>query len=148
MIIEQLKEIVTEKMQDLPMVYNQNGNIHSFSSVIAERKTLFSRHKLNFTASFTLDAEAGEVTYKEILEEQRTGFGAEQDKNNSSGLPLKKWKTSSGPGGLEGLIDGHTTLLKKKYTFGFDYREIRSEIKKTVESNGYKYRYQIWGKLK
>ena len=148
MIIERLKEIVTEKMQNLPVVYNQRGDIHSFSSVLSERKTLFSLHKLIFTASYMLDIEAGEVTYNETLEEQRTGLGAGQDENDSSGLTLKKWKTSSGPGGLEGLIDDQSALLKKKYTFAFDYRQLRSEVKKTVESSGYKYRYQIWGKLK
>ncbi|GAB1400277.1 hypothetical protein MASR2M79_11100 [Aminivibrio sp.] len=148
MIIERLKEIVTEKMQNLPVVYHQRGDIHSFTSVISERKTLFSRQKLIFTASYMLDIEAGEVTYNETLEEQRTGLGAGQDGNDTSGLTLKKWKTSSGPGGLEGLIDDQSALLKKKYTFGFDYREIRREVKQAVESNGYKYRYQIWGKLK
>ena len=148
MIIERLKEIITEKMKDLPVVYHQRGDIHSFSSVIAERKTLFSQHKLIFTASFMLDIEAAEVTYNETLEERRTGLGAEHDENDSAGLTLKKWKTSSGPGGLEGLIDDQSALLKKKYTFSFDYRKIRSEVKNTVESNGYKYRYQIWGKLK
>ena len=148
MIIEKLREIITEKMQGLPVAYYQRGDIHSFSSVIAERKTLFSRHKLIFTASYMLDIEAGEVTYNETLEERRTGLGAGQDENGSSGLTLKKWKTSSGPGGLEGLIDDQSVLLKKKYKFSFRYEQIREGVKQAVESNGYKYRYQIWGKLK
>ncbi len=146
MIIEKLKEIIAERMKDLPVVYHQRGDIHSFSSVIAERKTLFSRHELIFTPSFMLDIEAGEVTYNETLEERRTGLGASQ--SGDGALTLKKWKTSSGPGGLEGLIDDQSALLKKKYKFSFKYQQIREEVKRAVESNGYKYRYQIWGKLK
>lgn len=148
MIIEKLKEIITDKMKNLPVTYQQGEDIHSFSSVIAERKTLFSLHTLIFTASYRLDIEAGEVTYNETLEERRTGLGAGDTNDDDSGLTLKKWKTSSGPGGLEGLIDDLSAVLKKKYKFSFRYQDIRESVKHAVESNGYKYRYQIWGKLK
>jgi len=103
-IEEKIMKTIRSVITGLPGDFNSDDGLHSLTSVIAERKGFFSRRKLTFTARFRVNEETREVIYNETLVEKKSGLGAGTGEG-ISGFGFRKWKTASGPGGLEGVLE-------------------------------------------
>jgi hypothetical protein len=145
------EEIILRKVQEalgeLPGNFERKKEVFCLDVVIAERKAFLSKQKLSYTARFRVDEAAREVSFNEKLEEQKSGFGAGGIDDISPGFSFKKTSTKSTMEGLEGVIDEQSTLFGKQYSYTFDYKKVRAAVKQAAESEGYSFRYKIWGKL-
>jgi hypothetical protein len=145
-IEEKIMKTIRSVITGLPGDFNSDDGLHSLTSVIAERKGFFSRRKLTFTARFRVNEETREVIYNETLVEKKSGLGAGTGEG-ISGFGFRKWKTASGPGGLEGVLEEQSEMFRRKYGFTFRFQQIRDAVRKLVEDEGYTFKHQIWGKL-
>jgi len=136
-----------EELQGVPGMFERKKDVFCLDAVIAERKAFLSKQKLSYTARFRVDEAAGEVSFTERLAETKSGFGAGGSDDLSPGFSFKKTSTTSTMEGLEGVIDEQSNLFGKQYSYTFDYKRVRSAVKKAAESEGYSFRYKIWGKL-
>lgn len=144
---EQILRKVQEALGELPGNFERKKEVFCLDVVIAERKAFLSKQKLSYTARFRVDEAAREVSFNEKLEEQKSGFGAGGIDDISPGFSFKKTSTKSTMEGLEGVIDEQSTLFGKQYSYTFDYKKVRAAVKQAAESEGYSFRYKIWGKL-
>ena len=144
---EKILRKVQEALGELPGNFERKKEVFCLDVVIAERKAFLSKQKLSYTARFLVDEAAREVSFNEKLEEQKSGFGAGGIDDISPGFSFKKTSTKSTMEGLEGVIDEQSTLFGKQYSYTFDYKKVRAAVKQAAESEGYSFRYKIWGKL-
>lgn len=144
---ESMIQMVREKIQDIPGDFQDKKEVFCLDCVIAERKAFLSKQKLSYTARFRVDDVAKEVTFTEMLKEVKSGLGTGGADDISPGFSFKKTSFSSGPGGLEGIVDQQSSLFGKKYNYTFDYKKVRSAVKEAAEAEGYSFTYKIWGKL-
>lgn len=144
---EKILRKVQEALGELPGNFERKKEVFCLDVVIAERKAFLSKQKLSYTARFRVDEAAREVSFNEKLEEQKSGFGAGGIDDISPGFSFKKTSTKSTMEGLEGVIDEQSTLFGKQYSYTFDYKKVRAAVKQAAESEGYSFRYKIWGKL-
>lgn len=144
---EKILRKVQDALGELPGNFERKKEVFCLDVVIAERKAFLSKQKLSYTARFRVDEAAREVSFNEKLEEQKSGFGAGGIDDISPGFSFKKTSTKSTMEGLEGVIDEQSTLFGKQYSYTFDYKKVRAAVKQAAESEGYSFRYKIWGKL-
>ena len=144
---EKVLQRVAEKIKDVPGTFVDKKEVFCLDSVIAERKAFMSKQKLTYTARFKVDEGSKEVTFTEMLKEEKSGLGAGGLDDPGPGLSFRKSKVSSSTEGLEGVVDQQASLFGKKYDYTFDYKRVRSAVKEAAESEGYSFTYKIWGKL-
>ncbi len=144
---EKVLEKTTERIRDIPGNFEDKKEVYCLDCVIAERKAFLSKQKLTYTARFRVDDNNKEVTFTEMLKEQKSGLGAGGSDDLGPGLSFRTSKVSSSAQGLEGVVDQQATLFGKKYDYTFDYKKVRSAVKEAAESEGYSFSYRIWGKL-
>jgi len=144
---ENIVKMVRSSIQDIPGEFQDKKEVFCLDCVIAERKAFLSKQKLSYTARFKVDDTAKEVTFTEMLKEESSGLGAGGTDDMSPGFSFRKSSSSSGPGGLEGVVDQQSSLFGKKYDYTFDYKKVRATVKEAAETEGYSFIYKIWGKL-
>ncbi|GAB6280363.1 MAG: ribonucleoside-triphosphate reductase [Thermovirga sp.] len=144
---ENIIQIVKSKIQDIPGDFQDKKEVFCLDCVIAERKAFLSKQKLSYTARFRVDDAVKEVTFAEMLKEEKSGLGAGGADDMSPGFSFRKSSFSSGPGGLEGVVDQQSSMFGKKYDYTFDYKRVRTAVKEAAEKEGYSFIYKIWGKL-
>jgi len=138
---------IIEKTSGLPGNFQDKKEVFCLDCVIAERKAFLSKQKLSYTARFKVDESAKDVSFTEMLKEEKSGLGAGGLDESGPGFSFTKSSVSSGAGGLEGVVDQQSSLLGKKYDYSFDYKLVRSAVKEAAEGEGYTFTYKIWGKL-
>lgn len=144
---ESIVQKVREGIKGIPGYFENKKEVFCLDSIIAERKAFLSKQKLSYTARFRVDDIAKEVTFTEMLKEEKSGLGAGGMDDLSPGFSFKKTSFSSGPGGLEGVVDQQSSLFGKKYDYTFDYKKVRAAVKEAAEAEGYSFTYKIWGKI-
>ena len=144
---ESIVQKVRENIKGIPGAFEDKKEVYCMDVVIAERKAFLSKQKLSYTARFRVDDAAKEVTFTEMLKEQKSGFGAGGMDDVAPGFSFKKTSFSSGPAGLEGAVDQQSSLFGKKYDYTFDYKKVRAAVKEAAEAEGYSFTYKIWGKI-
>lgn len=144
---ENILQMVKSSIQDIPGEFQDKKEVFCLDCVIAERKTFLSKQKLSYIARFRVDDSSKEITFTEMLKEEKSGLGAGGTDDISPGFSFRKSSSSSGPGGLEGVVDQQSSLFGKKYNFAFDYKKVRAAVKEAAEREDYSFIYKIWGKL-
>ncbi|MDO9508936.1 MAG: ribonucleoside-triphosphate reductase [Thermovirgaceae bacterium] len=144
---ESIAQKIREKTHGIPGEFQDKKEVFCLDCVIAERKVFLSKQKLSYTARFRVDDAAREVSFTEMLKEVKSGLGAGGADDLSPGFSFKKTSFSSGPGGLEGVVDQQSSLFGKKYDYTFDHKLVRSAVREAAESEGYAFNYKIWGKI-
>lgn len=138
---------IQEGLQGIPGTFERKKDVFCLDTVIAERKAFLSKQKLSYTARFRVDESTREVSFTEKLDERKSGLGVGGSDDISPGFSFRKTSTNSTMEGLEGVIDEQSTLFGKQYSYTFDYKRVRAAVKQAAESEGYSFRYKIWGKL-
>jgi len=141
-------QAVNEALGGNPGASERKGDLCSLRALLAERKGFLSKQALWYNAKFRVDQGSRTVTFTEMLEERKSGFGAgDLEDDISPGFSFKKTVTKSGSQGLEGIIEEQSNLFSKKYSYSFDLKRVREAVKKAAEGNGYSFNYNIWGKV-
>lgn len=141
--------MLTERLRNFCL--NNNGKFEQKRDklicefTIAERKAFLTRKKLVYKVNLKVDDIARKVDYSEMLKE--TGFGLSSsagDDELSPGFSFKAYKIKQGFGTPpEGKIIEKSYLFGQKYTYNFDYRELRDKIREIVSESGYQLEYKI-----
>lgn len=141
MLIDELQKIADSVSANL----SEKKGIYSLEAVVAERKAFLTKKKLQYIAKFRIDDENKEVKFTEMLKESGSGFSSGGDEDDMSpGFGFKKeiYKTGMGQP-REGTIEEQSNLFGKDYTYNFDFKTIRSQIKEKAKSEGYSFKYQV-----
>ncbi|MEN6442084.1 MAG: hypothetical protein ABFD97_26275 [Syntrophobacter sp.] len=139
-ILDDLKEIISGMDVEL----REKKGVFSFEKVIAERKAFLSRKKLTYAARFRIDVEKAELRFTEMLKE--SGFGISSGEGDiGPGFGFKKETYSSSSKGREGTITEQSVSFGKKYSYTFNYGEIRAKVEEIAGKNGYAFRYLVTG---
>lgn len=114
-------------------------------AVIAERKALLSKKKLEYIAKFRIDDGTKSIRFSEMLKESGSGIssGGGIDSDMSPGFGFKKESYKTGAGPREGTIEEQSTLFGKQYEYRFDFKEIRGGMEKIAADNGFSFGYSI-----
>jgi hypothetical protein len=144
---ETIAQAAQEAVKGVNGKFEKKGDVFCLNVMIAERKAFLSKQSLWYTARFKVDEASKQVTFTEMLEERKSGLGAGDPDDISSGFSFKKTVTKSGTEGLEGVIEEQSNLLGKKYSYSFDHKALREAVKRAAEAGGYSFKYSLWGKL-
>lgn len=144
---ENILQMVRSSIQGIPGEFQDKKEVFCLDCVIAERKAFLSKQKLSYTARFRVDESTKEVIFTERLKEEKSGLGAGGSDDSSPGFSFRKSSFSSGPDGLEGIVDEQSSMFGKKYDYTFDYKKVRTAVKEAAQAEGYSFTYKIWGKL-
>ena len=116
----------------------------SFKKIIAERKVFFSTKKLEYSGKIKIDDEKKEVVFSDLLKESGSGLSMGSDSDMSSGFGFSATTYSSGMGGRSGTIEEQSTLFGKKYSYKFNYAEVRTMVEEICKKEGYLFKYSIF----
>ena len=113
---------------------SHHGN-YRVEKVLAERKTLISRKKLEYRAEFVIDEQEKEVRFTESLKESGKGMDA------GAGFQAESYNTLSKA--RKGSFEEHSRQLGKHYDASVDYGATREAIKARAEAAGYRFSYFV-----
>jgi len=116
----------------------------SFKKIIAERKVFLSTKKLEYSGKIKVDEQKKEVVFSDMLKESGSGLSMGSDSNMSSGFGFTATTYSSGMKGRSGTIEEQSKLFGKKYTYSFNYGEVRAIVEDICKKEGYKFSYSIF----
>ncbi len=140
-------EEIKSGLSQVEGTWSEKDGVHSFSALIAERKSLLNRKKLTYSMKFRIDEEAKKIKFTEMLKE--SGFGMTSggegfDNGMSPGFGFKKetYKTGFGEP-REGNIEEQSNLFGSKFDYKFDWKTIRKTVEDAADKNGYQFKYQI-----
>lgn len=139
-----LIEDITKIVNDLPAQLSEKNGIYTFDVLVAERKAFLSKKKLTYNAKFRIDDTTKTIKFTEMLKESGSGFnsgGVDDEMSMGMGFKAETYNTMSGA--REGTIQEQSDLFGKKYTYSFDYAQIRTNIEKKATEHGYVFAYQI-----
>jgi hypothetical protein len=125
--------------------WNEKKGLWEFSATVAERKAFLSTKKLTYSLKMRIDDSARLVRFSEMLMEAGSGLstGGDFDSGMSSGFGVKKETYNTFGGARQGSIEEQSSLFGKDYTYQFDFKEIREQVKGIAEKAGYTFEYQI-----
>ena len=136
-----LQEDIKKAAEESSMEVKEKGDALIFKKVIAERKILIFRRKLEYIGKAKIDEEKKKVYFTEMLKE--TGFGSgSEDMATGVGYKTETFKTEVGP--REGVIEEQSKLFGKSYDYEFDFSEFRKKIENIVLESGYEFVYKIF----
>ena len=139
-MIENIKNVVSS----LGGEWKENKGIWEYKTIIAERKAFLSSKKLTYVAKIRVTEEEKQIKFTEMLVENNSGLssgGFDSDMSTGFGFKAETYNTLGGA--REGNIEEQSQLFGKKYTYNFDYKEIRSKIEQEAKNQGYSFNYQI-----
>ena len=137
-----LEERIREVFYPYHPEFSENKGITTVELVIAERKSFLSRKKLTYIARYRVEDSVKEVRFTEMLKESGSGMSG-GDIDDTAGFGFKKATYSTGKGGREGSIQEQSDMLGKKYSYAFDFNQIRAAVEKRVIDGGYIFQYQV-----
>jgi hypothetical protein len=142
MLLEALMTLAQEILgysQDISADVKEKKGSYTLSLIVAERKTLLSKQKLTYQAKFRIDDPEKLVKFTEKLVESSSGMNAGTD------FQTQSFRTGKG-GKQESVIDKQSKQFGKKYSYDFDFKNIRGKIESLTEEAGYDFQYQITAK--
>ncbi len=85
------------------------------------------------------------VKFSELLMEAGSGLssGGDFDSGMSAGFGFKTESYNTFSGSRQGSIEEQSVHFGKEYSYQFDFKEVRTKIKKIVENSEYHFEYQI-----
>jgi len=137
-----LEERIREVFYPYHPEFSEKKGITTVELVIAERKSFLSRKKLTYIARYRVEDSVKEVRFTEMLKESGSGMSG-GDIDDTAGFGFKKATYSTGKGGREGSIQEQSDMLGKKYSYAFDFNQIRAAVEKRVIDGGYIFQYQV-----
>ena len=139
-MIEEIKSILVNYSGE----WKENKGIWEFKTIIAQRKAFLSTKKLTYIAKMRINDDEKSVKFTEMLVENSAGLSSGGlDSDMSSGFGFKTESYNTFGGAREGNIEEQSQLFGKKFTYNFDYKEIRSKIEQEAKNQGYSFNYQI-----
>jgi hypothetical protein len=111
--------------------------------VIAEQKSFLSKKSVEYSAKFKVDEGERVVRFFDMLKESGTGMSAGDAGDFGGGWGVSKETYKAGFGGRAGTIEEQASLLGKKFSFTFDYGQIRSQVRSMAERHGYRLDVQL-----
>lgn len=139
-ILEEIQQIA----KNVPADLSEKKGTYTFSFVVAERKAFLTKKELEYIAKFRIDDETKELKFTEMLKEAGSGFSAgssDDDISPGFGFKTETYNTTKGP--REGTIEEQSDLFGKQYSYGFDFKTIRTQIENKAKEAGYNFKYQI-----
>lgn len=115
----------------------QKRDILSLEFVVAERKAFLSRQKLTYRCSLKVDEDNRVVKFFETLKERGSGLSSGGD-GISPGFGFKVEKTSLSGSRRDGNIKELSVLFGKRYSYDFNYQEIREKINTIAANHNYR----------
>ena len=140
-LIDQIKKYV----ESLPAEFKENRGVYEFKQVVAERKVLLSKQRLEYSAKFRIDDSQKVLRFTEMLRESGSGLSTGGVGGGSPGFGFKVTVTKGWAGKDETIIQ-QSNLLGKKYDYKFDSKKIRSKFEDMAKSAGYEFKYQLTAK--
>jgi hypothetical protein len=119
------------------------GQTGEIKITIAEQKSFLSKKSVEYSAKFRVQDDERMVRYFEMLKESGSGMSGGDSSDVGGGWGFSKESYKVGPGGREGSIEAQGSLLGKKYSFTFDFGELRAQVKVIAEQNGYGFDYRL-----
>jgi hypothetical protein len=120
----------------------ESNDVYSAVLLIAERRAFLIKKKLTYIAKFRVDEAAKELRFTEMLKESGWGLSG-GDIDSSPGWGFKAQKYRIGAGAREGTIVEQSTFFGRKYSYVFDFKDIRSAIEEKTRASGYTFKYQL-----
>lgn len=134
---ESIEQEIIEYGKSLPAGFNKlRGNLLGMEFIVAERKAFLSRQQLTYRCSLKIDSSQKVVRFFEVLKEKGSGFPSGGD-DFSPGFGFKVEKTSTSGAERSGSIKELSILFGKKYSYDFNYQQIREKIESIAQSHGY-----------
>ena len=134
-----LSQEIVQYAQEISANLKERKGSNTLSLIVAERKTFLSKQKLTYQAKFRIDETEKLVKFTEMLVESSSGMNAGMD------YQTQNFRTGKG-GQQESVIEKQSILFGKKYTYDFDFTNIRGKIESLTEEAGYNFQYQITAK--
>ena len=115
---------------------------YTLTLVVAERKALLTRKKLEYIAKFRVDDAARELQFTEMLKETGSGISSgSEDISPGFGFKTETYKTGAGP--REGSITEQSDYFGKQYSYSYDWSAIRKWMEQAAQAAGYGFSYSI-----
>ena len=115
---------------------------YTLTLVVAERKALLTRKKLEYIAKFRVDDAARELQFTEMLKETGSGISSgSEDISPGFGFKTETYKTGTGP--REGNITEQSDYFGKQYSYSYDWSAIRKWMEQAAQAAGYGFNYSI-----
>ncbi|MBN1298506.1 MAG: ribonucleoside-triphosphate reductase [Actinobacteria bacterium] len=121
----------------------KRGNIFLIDFTVAERKAFMRTDRLTYSAKLKIDEIKNHVIFYEILKESGSGIGSGSLDDYGSGFGFKVEKTRTGFDGRRGSIEQQSELFGKKYSYSYNYGNIRQDIKSLAEKHGFSFIYTL-----
>ena len=134
-----LSQEIVQYAQEISANLKERKGSNTLSLIVAERKTFLSKQKLTYQAKFRIDETEKLVKFTEMLVESSSGMNAGMD------YQTQNFRTGKG-GQQESVIEKQSILFGKKYSYDFDFANIRGKIESLTEEAGYNFQYQITAK--
>ncbi len=134
-----LSQEILQYAQEISANLKERKGSYTLSLIVAERKTFLSKQQLTYQAKFRIDETEKLVKFTEMLVESSSGMNAGMD------YQTQNFRTGKG-GQQESVIEKQSILFGKKYTYDFDFTNIRGKIESLTEEAGYNFQYQITAK--
>ena len=134
-----LSQEILQYPQEISANLKERKGSNTLSLIVAERKTFLSKQQLTYQAKFRIDETEKLVKFTEMLVESSSGMNAGMD------YQTQNFRTGKG-GQQESVIEKQSILFGKKYSYDFDFANIRGKIESLTEEAGYNFQYQITAK--
>lgn len=136
-----------EDIKNLPFVKGDNLKVnkdtYELKILLAERKALLTKQKLEYFAKFKIDDCDKILHFTEMLKETGAGISSGGIEDISPGFSIQKETYKIDATGRKGSIEEQSSLLGQKYEYKFDWRNIRENIETIAKNNGYKFDYIV-----
>ena len=117
---------------------------YTLTLVVAERKALLSKKRLEYIAKFRVDDVARELRFTEMLKETGSGISSgSEDISPGFGFKTETYKAGAGP--REGSITEQSNYFGKQYSYSYDWSAIRKWMEQAAQAAGYNFSYSITG---
>jgi hypothetical protein len=136
MLTEQFQEFA----RSIPAEFICRDGLCELRLVVAERKAFLTRRKLEYRAKMRIDAAARLVKFTEQLIESSSGLSSG---DSASGFGFKAEIYSIRGKERLGSIEEQSSLFGKKYSYSFDFGQIRPRFEQLSSQAGYVFKYQI-----
>ncbi|MDD5509231.1 MAG: hypothetical protein PHI12_00210 [Dehalococcoidales bacterium] len=138
MLVDEISRIASE----IPAELKEKKGVFSLEFIIAERKVMFSKKKLTYSAKFRIDEGKKELRFTEMLKESGAGFSSgDSDIGPGFGFKAETYKTGGGP--REGNIKEQSELFGKQYNYNYDFSKIRTAVEREADRAGYAFKYHL-----
>lgn len=140
-----LSDDIREMANSIGAELKEKKGVFTLTLVVAERKALLSRKKLEYVAKFRVDDAARRLRFFEMLKETGSGLSAGSSDDMSPGFGFKAGTYGTGAGPREGSIVEQSNLFGRQYTYSFDWGTMRTWFEQAAQAYGYGFDYSLTG---